>query len=53
MPESGVVTHTFNPSTQETEAGRSQEFEASLVYRIEFQYSQRYIVKPCLEKPKN
>jgi hypothetical protein len=27
-----VVAHTFNPSTQETEAGIS-EFEASLVYR--------------------
>jgi hypothetical protein len=36
-----VVVHTFNPSTQ---------FEASL--QSEFQDSQGYIEKPCLEKPK-
>jgi hypothetical protein len=29
-----VVAHTFNPSTQEAEAGGSLEFEASLVYRV-------------------
>jgi hypothetical protein len=29
----GVVTHAFNPSTWETEAGRF-EFKASLVYRV-------------------
>jgi hypothetical protein len=28
-----VVAHTFNSSTQETEAGRIFEFEASLNYR--------------------
>jgi hypothetical protein len=28
------MVHTFNPSTQEAEAGRSLEFEASLVYRV-------------------
>jgi hypothetical protein len=28
------------------------EFEASLVYRVEFQDSQGYTEKPCLEKPK-
>jgi hypothetical protein len=27
------------------------EFEASLVYRVEFQDSQGYTEKPCLEKP--
>ena len=27
-----VVAHTFNPSPQEAEAGRSLEFEVSLVY---------------------
>jgi hypothetical protein len=29
-----VVAHTFNPSTWEAEAGRFQEFEASLVYKV-------------------
>jgi hypothetical protein len=28
-----VVVHTFNPSSEEAEAGRSLEFETSLVYR--------------------
>jgi hypothetical protein len=28
-----VVAHTFNPRTQESEAG-SSEFETSLVYRV-------------------
>jgi hypothetical protein len=46
-----VVAHTFNPSTREEEAGRFLKFEASLVYR-EFQDSQGYTEKPCLEKPK-
>ena len=33
MPEStGTVVHTFNPSTQEAEVGRPQEFEANLGY---------------------
>jgi hypothetical protein len=45
-----VVAHAFNPSsTQETEAGGSHEFEGSLVYRVSFQDSQGYTVKPCLE----
>ena len=30
------VAHTFNPSTQETKAGRSLKFRASLVYRVSF-----------------
>jgi hypothetical protein len=29
-----VVTHPFNPSTWEAEAGKFLEFEASLVYRV-------------------
>jgi hypothetical protein len=28
------VAHAFNPSTQEAEADGSQEFKASLVYRV-------------------
>jgi hypothetical protein len=32
-----VVLYTFNPSTQEAEAGRS-EFEARLVYRVNYIY---------------
>jgi hypothetical protein len=30
----GVVTHAFNPSTREAEAGRGFGFESSLVYRM-------------------
>ena len=29
----GVVAHTFNPNTQEAEAGHLGEFKSSLVYR--------------------
>jgi hypothetical protein len=47
----GVVAHTFNPSTQEAEAGgflvRGQPGLQS-----EFQDSQGYTEKPCLEKKK-
>jgi len=46
-----VVVHTFNPSTWEAEAGGSLELEASLVYS-EFQVSQRYTEKPCLNNGK-
>jgi hypothetical protein len=46
-----VVAQAFNPSTREAEAG-GFEFEASLVYKVEFQDSQDYTEKPCLEKPK-
>jgi hypothetical protein len=42
----GVVAHAFNPSTQEAEAG------GFLSLQSEFQDSQGYTVKPCLEKPK-
>jgi hypothetical protein len=49
-----LVAHTFNPSTWEAEAGGFLEFEASLVYiQREFQDSQGYTEKPCLEKPKH
>jgi hypothetical protein len=46
-----LVAHTFNPSTWEAEAGRflSSRPKASPVYRREFQDSQDYTEKPCLE----
>lgn len=41
------MVHTFNPSTQETEAGRS-EFKLSLVYRANFKTAKAtYIERPC------
>jgi hypothetical protein len=40
-----VVAHAFNPSTWEAEAGQP-------VLQSEFQDSQSYTEKPCLEKPK-
>jgi hypothetical protein len=43
-----VVAHIFNPSTQEAEAGRGQPGLQS-----EFQDSQGYTKKPCLEKQTN
>ena len=48
--EPGVVAYAFNPSTQEAEAGR---FLSSRPARLqnEFQDSQGYTEKPCLEKP--
>jgi hypothetical protein len=42
-----VVAHAFNPSTWEAEAGGFQP-----VLQSEFQDSQGYTEKPCLEKPK-
>jgi hypothetical protein len=43
----------LNPSTLGGRGRRISEFEASLVYRIEFQDSQGYTEKPCLGKIKN
>jgi hypothetical protein len=46
-----VEAHTFNPSTLDAEGGESLELKASLVgLQSEFQNSQRYTEKPCLEK---
>jgi hypothetical protein len=43
-----VVVHTFNPTTQEAEAGGSREFEASLVHRVSFRPA-----KATLKKKQN
>jgi hypothetical protein len=46
-----MVVSTFNPSTQEAEAGGSLELEASLIYRVSSRTAREgYIEKPCLEK---
>jgi hypothetical protein len=43
-----MVVHTFNPSTQETEAGRSSSSRDNLQFK--FQDTQDYIEKSCLER---
>jgi hypothetical protein len=50
-----VVAHAFNPSTQEAEAGRSLEFEASLVYRVSSRTAKATHRNPVSknQKPKN
>jgi hypothetical protein len=45
-----MVAHTFNPSTQEAEAGRSLEFKASLVYRASSRTARATQRKPVLRK---
>lgn len=40
-----MVVHTFHPSIQEVEAGRSQPGLHS-----EFPHSQGFIVRPCINK---
>jgi hypothetical protein len=48
-----VAEQGFNPSRGKKADGRQiSEFQASLVYRTEFQDSEEYPEKPCLEKPK-
>jgi hypothetical protein len=47
-----MVVHTFNPSTPETEAGRFLSSRPAWAIQSEFQDSQGYTEKPCLEKPK-
>jgi hypothetical protein len=45
-----MMAHAFNPSTQEAEAGRF--LSSRPAWSTEFQDSQGYTEKPCLEKPK-
>jgi hypothetical protein len=45
-----MVAYTFNPSTQEAEAGGSLEFEASLVYRLNSRTVRAIQKKTCLKK---
>jgi hypothetical protein len=47
----GVVAHAFNPSTWEAEAGGFLSSRPASS-KSEFQDSQGYTEKPCLEKPK-
>ena len=47
-----MVAHAFNPSTQETGAGRF-EFEASLVYRVSSRAARVIQRNPVSKKPKN
>jgi hypothetical protein len=47
----GVVVHAFNPSIWEAEAGGFLS-SSQPGLQSEFQDSQGYTEKPCLEKPK-
>jgi hypothetical protein len=49
MREPGVVAHAFNPSTREAEAGGFLSSRPAWSTN-EFQDSQGYTEKPCLEK---
>ena len=52
MPFSqSLVAHPFNSSTLETEAGES--LSSKPAWSMEFQNSQGYKEKPCLEKEKS
>ena len=46
------MAHAFDPSTQEAEAGRFW-VQGQPGLQSEYQDSQDYAEKPCLEKPKN
>jgi hypothetical protein len=49
LKKPGVVAHIFNPSTWEAEAGRFLSSRPVWI-QSEFQDSQGYTEKPCLEK---
>jgi hypothetical protein len=46
-----VVSYAFNPNTQEAEAGKYLEFDASLIHRVTFKIA-RTTEKPFLKKTK-
>ena len=47
-----MVIHAFNPSTWEAEAGDLSQGQGQPGLQSEFQESQGYTEKTCLEKPK-
>jgi hypothetical protein len=47
-----VVAHAFNPSIWEAEAGLISEFEASLVYKMNFRTARAIQRNPVLKKTK-
>ena len=48
-----AVAHTFNPSTQEAEAGRSPSLVPSLVYRVSSRTARATQRNPVSKKPIN
>ena len=48
----GVVAHAFNPSTLEAEAEAGGFLSSRPAWSTEFQDSQGYTEKPCLQTPK-
>lgn len=46
----GVVTHTYNPSTQMAEQENIREFEASLSYIVRLKTNLNCIVRPWIQK---
>lgn len=46
----GTMAHIFNPSTRDVKAGVSLSLRLGCL-EIEFQHSQDYMEKPCIEKP--
>jgi hypothetical protein len=45
-----MVVHTFNPITQEAQAGGTAEFEACLIYGVSSRTARATTEKPSFEK---